>query len=478
MRRHGNGAPRILILGAGPTGLGAAQRLSELGHGDYLVLERNRYAGGLSASFVDPQGFTWDLGGHIQFSHYDHFDQVLGQAYGDGWIDHVRQSHVWLRERFVPYPFQYNLRHLPKSDLWRCVRGMIEADRNRDGTPGNFRDWILSSFGEGIAGLFLFPYNFKVWAHPLEMLSYGWVGERVAVLNLERALENIILERDDAAWGPNQTFRFPRRGGTGAIWRAVAGQIPGERLLYGAEVAGVDPGRRVVRLRDGREFRYDALISTLPLDALAEMSGRRDWMRPARRLSYSSTHVAGIGLEGRTPERLRGRNWMYFPEDNCPFYRVTVFSNYSPENVPDPGRHWSLMAEISESRHKAVDRDRVVEDTVRGLEATGLLPGGARVVSAWTCFLPRGYPVPTCDRDELLGELLPRLEEEGILSRGRFGAWKYEVANQDHCFMQGVEAADRLLLGTPETTVHDPQRVNSGGSRNERLRGASGQPAR
>lgn len=26
--------------------------------------------------------------------------------------------------------------------------------------------------------------------------------------------------------------------------------------------------------------------------------------------------------------------WLYFPEDNCPFYRATVFSNYAQANCP------------------------------------------------------------------------------------------------------------------------------------------------
>lgn len=460
----------ILVLGAGPTGLGAAYRLQERGEQDFLVLEKNSYPGGLAASFTDPRGFTWDLGGHVQFSHYGYFDEVMDEVLEQGWIHHLRQSHTWIGDRFVPYPFQYNLRFLPKPELWRCLRGLLALRGIHAERPANLKEWILATFGEGIAELFLLPYNAKVWAHPPEMLSHQWVGERVAVVDLERALENIVLERDDDTWGPNRTFRFPRKGGTGAIWRTVALRIPSLHLIYRAEAVGLNCRRRQLWLKDGRRLRYDALISTAPLDVLAAISGRADWQRLAHRLAYCSTHVVGIGVEGATPEDLRRKNWMYFPEERFPFYRVTVFSNYSPNNVPAPARYWSLMAEISESRFRPVRRGRLAEAVIRGLQEAALLPEDAQVVSVWRRFLPRGYPVPTTDRDEVLEELLASMESEGIFSRGRFGAWKYEVANQDHSFMQGVEAADRILSGTEEVTVHDPQRVNSGTLKEDRRR--------
>jgi len=53
----------------------------------------------------------------------------------------------------------------------------------------------------------------------------------------------------------------------------------------------------------------------------------------------------------------------------------------------------------------------------------------------------------------VLKAVLPELEACGIFSRGRFGAWKYEVSNQDHSAMQGVEAVDFMLAGIPEHTV-------------------------
>ena len=40
--------------------------------------------------------------------------------------------------------------------------------------------------------------------------------------------------------------------------------------------------------------------------------------------------------------------------------------------------------------------------------------------------------------------------DQEIHSRGRFGAWLYEIGNMDHSVMQGVECVNNLLLGEPE----------------------------
>ena len=448
---------RIVIIGAGPGGLGAAWRLRELGHANWLIVEAGDHAGGLASSVLDAGGFTWDLGGHVLFSHYPYFDQVMDAALGDAWVEHIREAWVWMRDRWIPYPFQNNVWRLPAGDLTACISGLLDLQLSTRAVspppPRSFREWLLASFGAGICEVFMLPYNRKVWAYDPSRLDVGWMGERVATVDVKRVLANLVQRRDDVSWGPNATFRFPLHGGTGAIWRAVAGRLPPAQLHFQRTVRAVDLDRKQITMTDGESIRYDHLISTMPLDELLRcLVGRPQLGEAASRFVYSSSHIIGVGLQGNPPDDLKTKCWIYFPEDRVPFYRATVFSNYSPNNVPTASPHWSLMAEVSESPDKPVNASTIVAEAVAGFQSCGFIDP-ASVVSTWHRRLEHGYPTPWLGRDAVVAPIEAELRAAGVFSRGRFGAWKYEVSNQDHSFMQGVEAVDHILNGAAEATV-------------------------
>ena len=456
---------KYVIIGSGPTGLGAGHRLKELGENDFVVLEKTRQIGGLSASFVDEHGFTWDIGGHVLFSHYKYFDELMDKALGkDGWLYHDRESWIWIEDRFVPYPFQNNIRYLPKESMWHCLKGLIKAAQNTNHkTPNNFMEWVRAVFGEGIADKFLIPYNFKVWAYPLQDMAYQWIGERVAVTDIERVMENILFEEDDYSWGPNNAFRFPRNGGTGAIWNSIANLIGLDRIKLNSNVTKIKSKEKKLQLSSGEEIEYQYLLTTMPVDILTPMVDGvpEELKETAKDLMHSISNIIGIGLKGKPKDELSTKCWMYFPESNCPFYRVTVFSNYSPNNVPDINKYWSLMTETSESPEKPVNRSTLIEDTVQGLLNTKLIESRSDIVSAWMYTADYGYPTPSLKRDLTIKTLIPFLENIRIYSRGRFGGWKYEVGNQDHSLAQGMEWANRIVLEIPEITYFFPSVANS-----------------
>ena len=146
----------IVIIGAGPTGLGAATRLNQLGHKNWLLIDAFDGAGGLACTDVTPEGFLYDMGGHVIFSHYDYFDQLIDAAVGSGddfWNTHERVSYVRMLERWVPYPFQNNITALPMEDQITCINGLIDAkvaNAVSSTPPANFDEWIMRVMGEGI----------------------------------------------------------------------------------------------------------------------------------------------------------------------------------------------------------------------------------------------------------------------------------------------------------------------------------------
>ena len=491
----------IIIIGSGPTALGAVQRLHELKKEfpniSVAILEQVGKPGGLAASERDDQGFLWDMGGHVVFSHYDYFDKTLDRAVKD-WNQKQRAAYAFMKgsddkRRFIPYPVQNNIEVMDKVDQQKSLSGLEEIAANQvKEKPANFDEWLLRNFGTGLCEVFMRKYNRKVWTvDPTEMNSV-WVGERVAVPDIAKIKLKIEAydkgtPAKDSAWGPNNVFRFPRYNGTGGIWQAVADLLPREWFKFHHKVTGINMDtksllvERGAQMKEVQELKFDTLISTVPLDIFVNMiKGQDESLEEMKKLTsqlvYSHTHVIGIGLTGQPPETLANKSWMYFPDSDSPFYRITVFSSYSDDHVPEPGKQWSLMCEAAEPKSNSNPehwtKDHLLDATIQALITYGFITS-EMVVSKYYRRLDHGYPVPSINRKMILSKVQPWLESKSIYSRGRFGGWRYEVANQDHSFMQGVEVIDKVVRGIPEETYVDANLVNSrrntGRIYNERL---------
>jgi protoporphyrinogen oxidase len=443
----------IVILGAGPTGLGAAYRLRERGENGFEILERSGQVGGLATSFTDPKGWTWDVSGHIIFSGYKYFNDFLAKVLGDQirWID--RESWIKFEDRYVRYPFQNHLSSLPEQAMLECLIGLVESQTiDKDRAFRNFEEWVLAKFGAGVAKHFMNPYNFKVWATPLNEMGYYWIAERVSVVDWRKAIETTVVPKH-TDWGPNAKFGYPLHGGTLGLWRGVLPFLGDDKVRYHKRAVSVDEEKREIAFTDGTTRKYDRLLSTMPLDALvARLVHAPEKVREAaKKLLFNRLFSVGVGLRRPSPS---DKNWIYFPNPKTPFYRMTYLSNYSPEIVPgaDTSKYFSILTETSYSKFKPLPKGDFGKAVVDGLLAEGILqPSDVPLIE--TIFLihaGHSYPIPSVDRNSTLDAIHAYLEPRGIFSRGRFGSWKYEIGNQDHSLMQGVELVDRWIDGTEE----------------------------
>lgn len=123
-------------------------------------------------------------------------------------------------------------------------------------------------------------------------------------------MRNVVTKEVAGNWGPNATFRFPTRGGTGGIWTAVADLLPNSKFRLGEQSGGVrtiDAENKIVAMNDGRLVQYKNLVSTMAIDSLIDRLVGLDtsMMKNASAgLLWSSTIVLGLGLRGERPNRI------------------------------------------------------------------------------------------------------------------------------------------------------------------------------
>ena len=464
----------ILILGAGVTGLGASWRLlekEEVGcNRNWAILERASRLGGNALSVIDDLGFTWDIGSHVIYSHYDYFNGVLSAVMGDDeWQFNERAGWIWMFEQFIPYPIQRNIRHFPQKILSPCLQELAEISQapQADKICQNFEEWLRINFGKTLFNEFFAPFNFKMWARPTNMLSSAWVQLRSGSKNgntpkidLEKLLQTIKHNCDDPGWSIRDKFPYPKRGGFGTIAKRIGEKVPPHRLLLGRSIKTIKTSEKLVELDTGETIQYATLISTLPLPRLLTIISDLPQLKQlGQRLQFSGAHIVGVAYEGPLPQHLENKFWLYFPQLDLPFFRVSIISNYSRYNVPDPSRYWSLICEISSSEFKPINKDTLIGEVISGLYRS-IVPKTSKVLKTWCKSLDIGYPPPFLGRDQLLSEIQTCLSDRDIFSRGRLGGMKYESSNTDYAFMQGVEVIDYITEGKAELSYFSPELVS------------------
>ncbi|QCR38548.1 FAD-dependent oxidoreductase [Nissabacter sp. SGAir0207] len=463
-----NDAVRIpcLIAGAGPTGLSAAYHYGP----GALLLERHDSVGGWCRSIED-NGFTFDFAGHIMFSNDPYVLELYEMLLGDNLHWQNREAWVYSKNVYTRYPFQGALYGLPPEVIKECIVGAIEArygaaeqpagavvkplddccadgsapDENTtvvDGAgcePKNFEEFIHKVWGKGIGKHFAIPYNKKLWTVPLSEMETSWLGGRVPLPDLEQIIEG-ALEPVGAPMGPNARFGYPLRGGFQALMEGFLPHIDGQ-LETGAKIIQVQPREHILTLADGRRYRYDHLISTLPLPELIRMMGDAapaEIREAAEGLQHISVKCVNLGI-GR--ENLTDKHWIYYPEETI-FHRIFVQGNASPHCNPPGG--FGITCEITYSPHKPlpVDGQALIDRCIEECIQVGMFTKEDKVLAANIVDMPYAYVIYDHTRAKHVSTVRSWLAKHDIVLSGRYSEWEYY--NSDHAFVAGKNAAQKV----------------------------------
>ncbi|KAE9415335.1 hypothetical protein Angca_000335 [Angiostrongylus cantonensis] len=458
---------RFVIIGSGPTAIGAACRLHELIEEAHLpktteviVFEKEDDVGGLARSVTDRRGFTWDLGVHVTgYSKYQKFTSVLNRAVNNwnnvprcvkAYMRHVINDDENIEANYVPYPVQDSIPYFSAEIKRRCLEEICSASKCSK-IASNFDEFTLNTFGPTLQAIFIRPYNEKVWTVPLSDMNSVWVENRIPRTNIEDLTRRCGLSREELVDEENRKavsmFRYPRDSrGIGEVWKAITSELPANWFRLKSAVLSLNPETKTVVLVNGESVSYDYVISTMPITDLGRISS----LCPDINLRHSKVVLVGIGMRRPQPKFTEKLSWLYFPQPHIIFYRCTFMSNFNERLTPNAAVFWSVLVEIGMKVDEPVNEPAVLESAINDLIEHGIIYTRCIIESKWIYVLPYGYPIPTLDRDIELKKAHRKLEKENIYSRGRFGSWRYEAANQDHSFTMGTEVVDKIVFGSKE----------------------------
>ncbi len=452
--------PRILILGAGPAGVGAAVRLRQAHKAQVTLLEQGATAGGVGGSF------TWrehrlDHGSHRLHPASDpEILQDIKNLLGDDLLDRPRHGRIRLRGRWIHFPLKPVdlLLRLDPAFGAGVLKDMIW--RTRTPAADNFAAIIASSLGPTIANTFYLPYAKKIWGEDPATLSGIQARKRVAAGSFAKLIRKVLNAVPGFKPPMAGRFFYPRDG-FGQISEAYAAKAAslGADVRYGWRVTGLEaPANtsapwRVRAQHDGQEqvLEADHVWSTLPISLVARFMGEQT---PANVLAAASSirYRAMMLIYVELPmEQFTEYDAHYLPDANVRITRLSETKNYAVRSVP-AGRT-VLCAELPTSVNApewTMSDEALGQLVCKDLETVGLPVPAAptavtvrRLAQAYPIY-DQGYEKPFATLDTW-ADSLPR-----FLTYGRQGLFAHD--NTHHALAMAY-AAERCL--EPSGFNHD-----------------------
>lgn len=393
-----------LIIGAGITGLSYAMFK---GDNDYIIFEKDSEIGGYCRT-TKRNGFVWDFSGHFfHFQNSQIRDLILEKMDKSEMVSIVKETRIKYKDLLVDYPFQKNIHQLSKEELLECIFDLFTVGNDKF---DNFQEMLYCKFGKAIAEKFLIPYNEKLYACDLNNLDKNAMGRFFPYVDKEDIIRNFKLS-NNASY--NGSFFYPK-GGAIEYVNSVAARLDNSKIHCGEEVKDIKLSEHLVVFANGREFKYDRLISTLPFPELLKKANI-NWDSNI----YNWNQVLCFNLGFSTKGKDSVNHWLYFPEKKYCFYRVGFYDNILCQN------RMSLYVELGFPKDEEICPNEWLGPVLKDLKTAGIIADSQFVVDYQSIVMNPAYVHINKHSVVDVEEKKNLLAEFDVYSIGRYGSWTY-----------------------------------------------------
>ena len=449
--------PRVVILGAGPAGVGAAYQLARGSRARVTVLEQRAAAGGNAGSF-DIGEQRVDYGSHRLHPACD--PEILSDIrtmLGEQLVERPRHGRIRLRGRWIHFPlkpFDLLARLDPRFSAGTLADMARRTLPTQGGADDTFAAVLQARLGPTICDQFYFPYARKIWGMEPEALSAIQAHRRVAANSFGKLLRKILGQLPGVKPVGFRHFYYPTNG-YGAISEAYAAEAAarGADIRLGTMVTALDRDEDGARWRirartgdDTMEIEADHVWSTLPITALARIttpSPPAEVLEAADRIRYRSMLLVYLTLGA---DRFSEYDAHYFPGEEVGITRLSEPKNYAA--LGRPAGRTTLCAELPCSPGDEwweMDAPALGERVSRDLASVGL-PIEAPIEAVEVRRLRFAYPIYEIGYERhfrVLDDWASTLP--AVLTFGRQGLFAHD--NTHHALYMAYAAAECFGAG-------------------------------
>ena len=448
-----------LIIGAGPAGMAAAMELLKAKR-NFLVVEKQKKVGGLAKTHSFQEGefvFLTDNGPHRFFSKNQYLYDFIEDLIHENWITVRRRTRQYIGGKFYDYPINavQALKNIGIKKASRMLTDYFISQLQYNVFRKrilNFEDYVVANFGKSLAELNMISYTEKIWGVKCTEIHPDWAKQRIKGLNLISALKG-LFKKDGNPRTLVDEFYYPEFG-TGLIYETIKKKIEEEGIKVLTETYPVKIKHEnnkitevIIKINGKRKsvkpkYLIESVTITEFLKLLSPVAPD-EVTKSLNKLRHRSQVYLFITID---KDSITNDQWIYFPEREIPFGRVSEMKNFSKKMSPE-GKT-SLFVEFfcfEGDNIWNMDKDKLFELAMMHFEKIDFFTR-KEVRNYYIIKLKNIYPIYDLGYHENLKTVKEYLEKfENLYFIGRPGRFKYN--NQDHSLEMGILAAKSIIDG-------------------------------
>lgn len=491
----------VIIIGAGPAGLTAADRLlDENGEYKVTILEESQDFGGISKT-VKYKGNRMDIGGHRFFSKNKEVmdfwknlmpvqgvnsfdDEELGRKkelapggpnpneQDEVMLVRTRVSRIYFMKKFFDYPVSLKWKTLKNMGFIRIVKvgfSYLKAIIFKR-EEKSLEDFYINRFGKELYEMFFKNYTERLWGRKASEISADWGAQRVKGISIKAIIKDMFnklfgkKDKENTETSLIEQFWYPKYG-PGQLWETLAKRVEskGGIIKKGHKVININiENGKIKSVKcdvNGQiiTINGDIFISTMSVkDLICGLKGENipvNIVDIAKGLPYRDFMTVGLlvdklNLKNETDIKTLGNIvpdcWIYVHEPEAKLLRIQIFNNWSPYMLNDcKNTVWIGLEYTCEEGDKYW---KMSDNEFINLAANELIKMGIieknNILDSHREKIKKAYPA-YFDTYKDFNQIIKYLDGfENLYCIGRNGQHRYN--NMDHSMMTAFEAVNNI----------------------------------